>query len=220
MIGTVLDLLKPDLVAAHLEIVSPKIEGNDKFIPLKFNPTEYQLQKQNTFAEIPIPGLETPPIQFIRGASEKLSLEVLLDTSDTLDNVREKYVDKLRSLMDLNRELHAPPIVIFKWDTQLFKGVLESMDTTYTMFSPDGVPLRAKAAIVLKEYRPVDVVKKPTSSPDFEKSYTVRRGDTLSSIAGAVYRDPGLWREIAKANSIVDPRTLEAGVRLAIPRLR
>ena len=218
MISTVLDLLKPKLTQAHLEIVSPKVD--EPLIPLRFNPTEYQLQKQNTFAEIPIPGLETPPIQFIRGASEKLNVEVLVDTSDTLENVNEKYVDKLRSLMDLNTELHAPPIVIFKWDTQVFKGVLESMNTTYQMFTPDGVPLRAKLTLGLKEYRPVDVRKRPTSSPDFEKSYVVRRGDTLSSIAGAVYRDPGEWRAIAVANGIVDPRRLSPGRRLVIPRLR
>jgi len=218
VISTVLDLLKPKLTQAHLEIVSPKVD--EPLIPLRFNPTEYQLQKQNTFAEIPIPGLETPPIQFIRGASEKLNVEVLVDTSDTLENVNEKYVDKLRSLMDLNTELHAPPIVIFKWDTQVFKGVLESMNTTYQMFTPDGVPLRAKLTLGLKEYRPVDVRKRPTSSPDFEKSYVVRRGDTLSSIAGAVYRDPGEWRAIAVANGIVDPRRLSPGRRLVIPRLR
>jgi hypothetical protein len=220
MIGTVLDLLKPKLTQAHLEIVSPKVD--EPLIPLRFNPTEYQLQKQNTFAEIPIPGLETPPIQFVRGASEKLIVEVLVDTSDTLENVNEKYVDKLRGLMDLNAELHAPPIVIFKWDTQVFKGVLESMNTTYQMFTPEGVPLRAKLLLGLKEYRPVEVQvrESPTSSPDFEKTYVVRRGDTLSSIAGAVYRDPGQWRAIAQANNIVDPRRLLPGARLAVPRLR
>jgi hypothetical protein len=220
VISTVLDLLKPKLTQAHLQIVSSK--GEEPLIPLKFNPTEYQLQKQNTYAEIPIPGLETPPIQFIRGASEKLNVEVLVDTSDTLDNVNEKYIDRLRKLMDLDEHLHAPPIVIFKWDTQIFKGVLESLNTTYTMFTPEGVPLRAKLALGLKEYRPVEVQvrESKTSSPDFEKSYVVRRGDTLSSIAGAVYRDPGLWRAIAVANQIVDPRRLNPGARLVIPRLR
>ena len=39
-------------------------------ITLLFNPTEYQLQKSNNFAEIAIPGLETPPLQYVRGAGE------------------------------------------------------------------------------------------------------------------------------------------------------
>src|SRR5262249_7577393 len=116
------------------------LPDDKRIVPVKFNPTEYQLQKQNTFAEIGIPGLETPPIQFIRGSSEKLSVELLVDTSDTLDDVREKYVNQLRGLLRIQEEEHAPPIVRLVWDSQLFRGVLESLTITYTMFRPDGVP--------------------------------------------------------------------------------
>src|SRR5258708_18665234 len=103
------------LVQAYLEIVAPSLP--DPIIPLRFNPTEYQLQKANNFAEIAIPGLESPPIQFVRGAAEKLTTEVLVDTSNTLKDVRTEYVDKLPCVMDLNRELHSPPIIRFVWDT-------------------------------------------------------------------------------------------------------
>ncbi|MGH9722861.1 MAG: LysM peptidoglycan-binding domain-containing protein [Bryobacteraceae bacterium] len=213
-------LLGQGLVKAYLEILVPSVD--DPIIPLRFNPTEYQVQKTNNFAEIAIPGLETPPIQFIRGASEKLTAELLADTSDTLEDVRSKYVDKLRDLMRLDTDLHAPPIVRFTWDTQVFVGVMESLNITYVLFTPEGVPLRAKLSVVLKEYRPVEIQVKesPTASPDFEKSYVARRGDTLSSIAGAVYRDVSVWREIARANGIQDPRILAPGTTLTLPRLR
>src|SRR5437870_4514810 len=182
------------LVRAYLEIVVPKV--SDPIIPLCFNPTEYQMQRTNNFAEIGIPGLETPPIQFVRGAGEKLTTEFLVDTSDTLEDVRVRYVNKLRGLLNINSDLHAPPIVRFAWNTQVFKGVLESLNVTYTLFTPEGIPLRAKLGVSLKEYRPVEVqvkeIKKQSS--DVEKTYVVRRGDTLSSIAAAVYKDAGLWR--------------------------
>jgi LysM repeat protein len=207
------------LVQAYLEIVAPRVP--DPVIPLKFNPTEYQIQKANNFAEIAIPGLETPPIQFIRGASAKLTAEVLVDTSDTLEDVRDKYVNKLRGLMNLNRELHAPPIVAFTWDQQVFRGVLDSLNVTYTLFTSDGMPLRAKLSISMKEYRPVKIQVKgnPTSSPDFDKTYVVQRGDTLSGIAFAVYRDSSAWRDIALNNDIRDPRAIEPGTVLELPRL-
>ena len=217
---TPLSAVRQGLVPATLEILSPKVP--DPRIPLRFNPSEYQLQKTNNFAEIGIPGLESPPIQFVRGAAEKLSLELLADTSDTLEDVREKYVNKLRNLMRLNADTHAPPIVAFTWDTQVFKGVLESLTITYVMFSPDGVPLRAKLSVTLKEYRPAAVQfrESPTFSPDFDKTFVVRRGDTLSGIAGQVFRDPSRWREIARANDVVDPRRIRPGDALRIPRLR
>lgn len=217
---TPLSAIRQGLVPARLEILTPRVP--DPIIPLRFNPSEYQLQKSNTFAEIGIPGLESPPIQFVRGGAEKLSLELLADTSDTLEDVREKYVTKLRDLMRLNPELHAPPIVAFSWDTQVFKGVLESLNITYVLFSPDGVPLRAKLSVTLKEYRPAAVQfrETPTLSPDFDKSFVVRRGDTLSGIAGQVYRDPSRWREIARANGIVEPQRLRPGDALRVPKLR
>ncbi|MDB4894313.1 MAG: hypothetical protein JWN15_575 [Firmicutes bacterium] len=207
------------LVQAYLEIVAPRVA--DPIIPLRFNPTEYQLQKANNFAEIAIPGLESPPIQFVRGASEKMTAEVLVDTSGTLDDVRVAYVNKLRGLLDLNRELHAPPIVRFVWDTEIFRGVLESMNVTYVLFTSEGIPLRAKLALSLKEYRPVEIQIKenPTASPNYDKTYVVRRGDTLSSIAFAVYRDPEVWRDIARNNGIRDPRSLEPGTVLQLPKL-
>ena len=216
---TPVSLLKQGFVKAQLEILEP--QGESRVIPFCFNPTEYQLQKSNNFAEIAIPGLETPPIQYVRGASEKLTAELLLDTSGTLEDVRVKYVNDLRGLMNITKQLHAPPIVRFTWDRQIFKGVMESCNVTYLMFTPDGIPLRAKCSITLKEYRPVEIQLKdpPRSSPDVEKRYVVRRGDTLSNIAAGVYRDSGVWRAIAIANGIRDPRTLEPGRTLVLPRI-
>ena len=124
--------------------------------------------------------------------------------------------------MNINSELHAPPIVKLVWDKKVFRGVVESLNITYVMFRPDGVPIRAKLAVTLKQYRPVEeqVRETPTLSPDFDKSYTTVRGDTLSSVAAKVYRDASAWREIARANDIRDPRQLAPGQTLLIPKLR
>lgn len=207
---------------ARLEIVRPEIaDERARRVPLRFNPTDYKLSKANTFAEIAIPGLESPPIQYVRGGSETLSVEALVDTSDTLEDVRAKYVQRLRGLMSPDSREHAPPIVRFVWGRSVFTGVMEKLDITYQLFLPDGTPLRAKLDIGLKEYRPaaVQAMDPPRSSPTVEKSYLVRRGDTLSSIAAALYRQPDAWRELARANGITDPRDLRPGQVLTVPRL-
>jgi nucleoid-associated protein YgaU len=207
---------------ARLEIVRPVIADETKRrIPLRFNPTDYKLSKSNTFAEIAIPGLDTPPLQYVRGGTETLSVQALVDTSDTLENVRVKYVNAIRNLMKPDAREHAPPIVRFVWDEAVFTGVMEKVDVNYQLFRPDGVPLRAQLDLSLKEYRPaaVQVAENPRSSPTVEKTYVVRRGDTLSSISAAVYRRPDAWRELARANNISDPRELRPGRVLTVPRL-
>jgi nucleoid-associated protein YgaU len=219
---TPLSFTRQDAALARLEIVRPVIADEQaRRIPLRFNPTDYKLSKSNTFAEITIPGLETPPLQFVRGGTETLTVQALVDTSDTLENVRVKYVNRLRGLMRPDSKEHAPPIVRFVWNESIFTGVVEKLDVNYLLFQPDGVPLRAQLDITLKEYRPAAVQANdpPRSSPSVEKSYVVRRGDTLSSIAAAVYRRPDAWRELARANGITDPRDLRPGQVLTVPRL-
>jgi nucleoid-associated protein YgaU len=211
------------VAVARLEIIRPRIaDEQQRRVPLRFNPTDYKLSKSNTFAEIGIPGLPTPPIQYVRGGSDALSIEALVDTSDTLEDVRVRYVNRLSGLMAPDSREHAPPIVRFVWGGSVFTGVLEKLDITYQLFRPDGVPLRAKLDLSLKEYRSVAVQQQenPLSSPSVEKSYVVRRGDTLSSIAAALYRRPDAWRELARANGITDPRDLRPGQVLTVPRLQ
>lgn len=207
---------------ARLEIIRPVIaDERQRRIPLRFNPTDYKLSKSNTFAEITIPGLETPPLQYVRGGSETLAVQALVDTSDTLDNVRTSYVDAVRNLMRPDSREHAPPVVRFVWDEAVFTGVLEKLDVNYVLFHSDGVPLRAQLDITLKEFRPAaqQVMDPPRSSPTVEKSVIARRGDTLASIANQVYRRPDAWRELARANGIIDPRDLRPGMVLTVPRL-
>jgi Contractile injection system tube protein/LysM domain len=204
---------------AQLEIVQP---AEDKaVIPLHFNPAEYKLTKENAFAEIPIPGLESPPLQYVRGGAQVLTMDLLVDTSDELKDVRTEYVKKIEDQLYKKGKLHAPPILKFSWAAQEFTGVLVSLDITYTLFHIDGMPLRAKLAVKLKEYRTVDIQLKQTKtkSPDVEKRYVVRTGESLSSISDAVFRDPSLWRELARANGITDPRAVPPGTVLTVPRL-
>lgn len=123
--------------------------------------------------------------------------------------------------MRINTELHAPPIVQFIWDTEIFQGVIDTMSVNYLLFSPDGVPMRAEMAMTLIAYRPVEVqiAERPRNSPDVEKSVAYRRGDRLDLIAAGVFQDPARWRDIARTNGIADPRRIAPGTQLLVPRI-
>jgi nucleoid-associated protein YgaU len=55
------------------------------------------------------------------------------------------------------------------------------------------------------------------SSPLQPRTRIVRDGDTLWSIAAAVYGDPAKWRALARANALVNPRILAPGTDLLVP---
>lgn len=52
------------------------------------------------------------------------------------------------------------------------------------------------------------------------KFYKVRKGDTLRKIANRFYGDPGVWRQIAKANGIKNPDKLKVGRKLKLPKVK
>ena len=88
----------------------------------------------------------------------------------------------------------------------------------YVLFDKDGVPLRAQLDISLKEFRPAaqQVQERPESSPTVEKSYVVRRGDTLSSIS----QKTGVSIQTLQAlnHKLIDPNSLQTAQRLRLRR--
>ena len=49
--------------------------------------------------------------------------------------------------------------------------------------------------------------------------YTVKKGDTLWAIARRYYSNPNLWPKIADRNGVKNPRLLQIGKRLVIPKV-
>jgi nucleoid-associated protein YgaU len=51
-------------------------------IDVMFNPDSYTITRNMTYAEIGVPGLSMPLLQFLRGEAQTLQLELFLDSSD------------------------------------------------------------------------------------------------------------------------------------------
>jgi nucleoid-associated protein YgaU len=132
----------------------------------------------------------------------------------------KKYTDELTSLTHYDPDLHRPPICTLQWGSwRMFKGVLTSLKRSFTLFLPDGTPVRAIADCTFQEYLTSGTKARELFSPDVNKTYTVRPGDTLINVAAALYNDASSWRVIAKANRIDDPRQITPGQVLRIPPL-
>ena len=64
-----------------------------------------------------------------------------------------------------------------------------------------------------------DAVAPPPSSPGVLRLYTIESGDSLSSIALAVYGSGTRWVDIAQANPLIDPNRLKVGQEIKLPDL-
>ena len=200
-------------------------------IPVMFNPEEYSVNRDINYANATIPGLSGPVLQFVSGNMQSLDMELFLDTYEehkvgsrvvnaAQDDVR-RLTRQITDLMNIDGSTHAPPILLFTWASLSFTCVLARATQRFTMFLPDGTPVRARLQVSFHEFRNVDLeakeVKRETA--DYTKRHVASQGETLSTIAAAAYGDPRLWRVIAIANSIDDPRDLDVGARLLLPSL-
>jgi nucleoid-associated protein YgaU len=194
-----------------------------------FNPTQYSISMANTWNVKPVTGKKGPPkAQFGGSQPKELSLDLLFDASDSAKDVRSTVVDKLFALMEANETLASgqskksgrPPTVTFSWGGEVLKAVVKSASVQYTLFRPDGKPIRAAVKLTLMEVPKGGLEgQNPTTRGEVLRTHLVRDGDSLQSIAYSVYSDPTRWRAIAEANGIDDPLALRRGQSLAIPRL-
>jgi LysM repeat protein len=185
-----------------------------------FNPEEYSLNKENNYASQAIPGLTSPLLQFVHGNLQTLDMELFFDTFDTNADVRSQ-TSGIFDLLAINSDLHTPPVLRVTWGTLDFRCVLAKVNQKFLRFFADGRPGRARLTVTFNEYidAATQVAQANLQSPDFSKVYTVKQGDTLSSVAANFYEDATKWRPIALVNALVDPRSISPGQQIQIPPL-
>ncbi len=196
------------------------IEHTGDQFDVMFNPEEYSVNKDNNFASQAIPGLSSPLLQFVHGNLRTLEMELFFDTTQGRTDVREQ-TQKIVNLLKIDPDLHAPPVLRVAWASLQLRCVLARAGQKFVKFLDDGRPTRARLTVSFNEFideeREAKEVNRQTA--DFSKVYVVRESDTLSGIAGEFYKNPQLWRPIAVANDIDDPRSIVPGQSLSVPSL-
>ena len=206
-----------------------EIEGTSDTVPCMFNPSELTVSRSNSWDGTSAPGMGVPQVHYRGASSGTMSLKLTFDTTATGEavTVHTGKVLKLMEVADLPGTDEAsnnarPPYVIFHWgNLHSFKAVVTSLSMSFTYFSSTGVPLRATTDLSLTQFQESDAFgpQNPTSgTPDPHKVHRVQPGETLDRISAKYYGDATRWRQIATANSIVDPLALRAGALLTIPR--
>jgi Contractile injection system tube protein/LysM domain len=205
-------------------------EGGKRLACL-FNPKELSVTVGASWNDDPLGGQGGPTLEYQGGTSGTMSLELFFDTTDTGTTVAS-YTNDLIGLTKIDKTLPGysqaanngrPPWVKFHWGGfHSFRCVIESVTVTFVYFAGDGMPLRARASLGLKQFEPDDTwpAQNPTSgTPAPSAAHQIQPGENLALIAARYYDDATKWRPIAMANGIRDPFRLRPGAILDIPQL-
>lgn len=185
-------------------------------IQVMYNPEQFSLDQGNNFAEVGIPGLNAPPIQYVRGKGRTLTMDLFFDSYELGIDVRQ-FTDGFTGLLQTLPGTLAPPVLLFVMGSFSFRCVLAEATQRFTMFASDGTPVRSTISARFHEYVDVTVAIQSGVFIGPPTLVNVIQGSTVSAIAAQVYGDATRWREIADANRIEDPFNLPAGSSLVIP---
>ena len=216
------------LEKAQIEVIKGSKAGNPP-ITVLFNPTEYTRERTNTFKATPIAGLASPLIHFVNGEADQLSMELFLDDYTDPDQPEARgdkkpvhqRVKEIAGLLEIDPQLHAPSTVRFVWGKLQFEAVIEKLSQKFTMFKPDGTPVRAMLNVTFKECLTLPrQLRSPTrESSDRSKRRVLDAADNIWLLAWREYGDPKRWRKIAYANDIDNPWQVGPGTWLILPPL-
>jgi len=163
---------------------------------------------------------------------DKLNVELLFDAtgviepglgsalmiSDELGVEADLKIFK-EMMMSFDSRSHRPRFLILHWGTLLFKCVLSSLEVKYTLFRPNGVPIRAAVTAGFTGSTP-DLLREAIekfSSPDLTHAREVKQTDTLLSLCESIYHDSSLYIKVAEVNGLTNFRKLRAGSKVYFP---
>ncbi len=188
------------------------------------NPDSIKLQRSIEYNEQQSPDSSSSSQKYKSTPSDKFSFDIVIDCTGIVDSTRTIMATEINALEAIvftyNGQIHRPNFVKIQWGKDLmFKGVLTSFDISYTLFKPDGSPLRAKVSLGFSQYISPGTVKKldEDESPDVSHLVTVVEGITLPQLCQKIWNDDSYYVQVAKFNGLNKFRNLKGIDKLIFP---
>ena len=214
---------------SKLRIVSyddPKSKKELDSMDVMINPDTYSKKIEIRYSDKQPAGTSGKLPKFTKIEPSKIDFELMFDCTGVVtddppgDQGVDKYIEKLRKItVEYKGDKHRPRFVSLYWGTLKFDGCLESMDISYKLFDPRGLPLRAvvKTSFIGSIEDAKRIQQEASQSPDLTHVRVIREGDTLPLLCYEIYGDSKYYIEVARKNHLDDFRNLRTGDRIKFP---
>ncbi len=210
--------------------------GEDFTYHALLNPEEIQSKFKTVFDETQPPGTTGADVRFKVQLPQKFDVELLFDGTGVLSESAlpgititigsgpvesvDKQIERFKKIVfTYDGAKHAPNLLHIQWGSFIFKGKMLEMTIKYTLFKPDGTPLRAKAACKFVESvsDALRVAQERSESPDLTHIRFLKKDETLPGMAHSIYGDPSYYMKVARANNLDSFRALKPGAKIVFP---
>lgn len=160
--------------------------------------------------------------QFKTHDPQNVRFDIVIDATGVVPGVTsvDDELAKLRkTAYSFNGKVHSPNYLKLLWGKLSFDCMLTSMAVSYQLFSPTGVPLRAKLDLAFRQHQtPADLARR-SGKQSADLTHVQVTGDdlTLPLMCYRIYDNPALYPQVARANDLNDLMHLTPGVELLFP---
>ena len=176
-------------------------------------------------------GNDGTDLRFKSTVPEELRLEFILDGTQTMAGyghepefrtmpVHEQLEKFLNGVYNYEGEIHRPKFLLLIWGSEIrFRCVLSNLDINYTLFHPNGEPLRAKLTATFLNYkaRAERLAHERNASPDLTHYRKVKAGDRLDLMSFKIYNHSKYYLQVAQKNNLSHVRNIRPGIELYFP---
>ncbi len=194
------------------------------------NPASYTHDFTISYADRQAPGSPGPSPEYNRVGQEVIAFELVFDATGVIpppipgtplpsDGVAGLIDTFVKLVATVNGVIHRPNYLKLSWAQLQFQCVLSKLKITYTLFKPNGTPIRARVATTFLSYASEKqlAAEANMTSPDLSHIVTVMAGDTLPDLCHRIYGSSTYYLRVAAFNGLVDFRQLPAGMQLVFP---
>ncbi|WP_017326311.1 LysM peptidoglycan-binding domain-containing protein [Synechococcus sp. PCC 7336] len=227
------ELTKVKIIAFKDKKYSDKLGEFD----LPINPDRFSQSFKIEYDEKQATGSQGSDPKFKFTKPEELKLNFTFDGTGVVpvkqggDTFHKDAIAQLQSFLSIvysmNEATHKPNFLRLLWGNFSFGGggqngfdcILKDLQINYTLFAPDGKPLRVKLSATFLNY--IEQVRRLNEqgkqSPDVTHQRTVAAGDKLPLMSHRIYGDADYYLQVAKVNGLVNFRRLGTNTDLRFP---
>lgn len=204
---------------------NPDFSGSVGEYDVRINPEKYSQTYEIKYNATPAVGAMNASLQFDHMPPKKMQFELVFDATGAIPNSATDLATEIKNFQsvvyDYSGTIHEPYYLKIYWGSMYFGARLTAMTVNYTLFRPDGAPLRARVNVTFTEYiDPATLAKQEgRQSPDMTHVVTVKAGDNLPLLSYEIYGDVRHYLQVAQANGLNHFRELKPGDRLVFPPL-
>ena len=194
------------------------------------NPASYTHDYSIAYADRQAPGSPGASPEYDRVGQEVITFDLVFDAtgvipppipgtplpSDGVAGLIDRFV---KLVATVNGVIHRPNYLKLSWAQLQFQCVLSRLKINYTLFKPDGTPIRAKVSTTFLSYASEKQLAAEANmeSPDMSHLVTVMAGDTLPALCHRIYGSSTYYLRVAAFNGLAGFRQLHPGMQLVFP---